>query len=77
MQKSLPSIIQPLWGISIEFILKKCGLIDEDIPKAFKHCNNLLRAESSQNMNGVLGLLSGYSLSTSTQIRRVADVVRV
>ena len=49
----------------------------EDIPKSFKHCNNLLCAKSSQNINGVLGLLNGCGLRTPTQTRRVTDVVHV
>jgi len=58
-------------GVATHFLIDKCGLIPEEIAKAFRHCNKLLRAKSSQNMEKVLELLKGCGLTSAAQIRRV------
>jgi len=61
----------PQRGVVTDFFINKCGLTQEEIAKAFKHCNMYLRAKSSQNLEEVLELLNGCGLTTPAQIRKV------
>eukprot|EP01018_Ginkgo_biloba_P022645 Gb_26175 [translate_table: standard] len=57
-------------GIVTEFLLKRCGLTQENITKAFRHCNRRLNAKSTQNLENVVELLKDCGL-TPPQIRTV------
>eukprot|EP01018_Ginkgo_biloba_P022643 Gb_26176 [translate_table: standard] len=57
-------------GAVTEFLLNKCGLTQENITKAFRHCNHLLNAKSTQNSENVVELLKDCGL-TPAQIRTV------
>jgi len=58
-------------GVTRELLINKCGLTDEEITKAFRHHNDLLRRKSGQNIEDVLELLNGCGLTTPAQIRKV------
>eukprot|EP01018_Ginkgo_biloba_P026596 Gb_12368 [translate_table: standard] len=64
------SQVTPDKGIVTEFLLNKCGLTQESIAAAFRHCNRLLNAQSTQNSEEVLELLRDCGL-TLAQIRTV------
>lgn len=58
-------------GVATQFLIDKCGLTTEEIAKAFRRRNDLLRARSSQNMEKVMELLNGCGLTSAAQIRSV------
>jgi len=70
-QIATPSITLPDRRVVTEFFISKCGLTNEDIAKAFRHCDSYLHAKSTQNLEEVLELLNGCGLTTPAQIRKV------
>jgi mTERF domain-containing protein len=70
-ETTAPSLTPPDRGVVRELLINKCGLTDEEITKAFRHHNDLLRQKSGQNIEDVLELLNGCGLTTPAQIRKV------
>lgn len=70
-QIATPSKTPDSRGVATQFLIDKCGLTPEEIAKAFRHTNTLLRAKSSQNMEKVVELLNGCGLTSPAQIRRL------
>jgi len=66
-----PPTTLPNSRVVTEFLINKCGFTDEEIARAFRHCNGLLSKQSTHGLEENLELLTGYGLTTPAQIRMV------